>query len=473
MFPRIIALSLVILTVALPPGTFAQTEDYIANWGLPDHPLGRRIAHLLEAISRDDEAFTREFVENGLHPSFLEMGPVDMHVEQFAMMRAQLGKFEVDDVDLQGPLRGELVLRASSGDRILLSVEIEENEPHRLVGIDLEPYDTDLEIPGFADLDEVHAYLTNLAGANKFSGVVLVERKDESRFLRAYGMANKKLKVENAPDTRFNVGSITKSFTAVAVMQLVEEGKIDLDDLLGKYLLEFPAGIGNKVTVRQLLAMESGFGDYFGSPEFRDRRTQIRTIDDLLDILKGFDLEFEPGTDRRYSNAGYVILGGIVERASGMTYFDYVEKNIFEVAGMSGSSFPEYALEDDLIAMGYTNDGVSGSNDFTETYLDFFTPLGNPSGGSFSSAEDLLRFNRFLLWNRLLDEEHTTLLLNFFEEGAERPSRYGVAGGAPGVSAVSITDGDSGVTVIVLSNRDEPLGERIGQAIFKMLSNGS
>ena len=140
---------------------------------------------------------------------------------------------------------------------------------------------------------------------------------------------------------------------------------------------------------------------------------------------------------------------------------------------MSGSSFPEYAAEDDRIAMGYTNDGDSGSSGFTETYLQFFTPLGNPSGGSFSPAEDLLRFNRALFDNQLLTAENTTLLLNFFEEDAERPARYGVAGGAPGVSAVTISDTGLGAIVIVLSNQDEPLGEKIGQAIFKMLSNDS
>ena len=470
---KILIVTSVITALASPPGASAQADDYHSRWGLPDDPFGRRVGQLLEAISRDDEAFTRDFVENGLHPSFLEMGPVDMHMEQFGMMRAQLGDFGVEDIDLEGPYRGELILRASSGDRVLLSVELEEIEPHRLAGVGLEPYDPELEIPEFAGLEEVDGYLSELAGANKFSGVVLVDRKDAEPVVRAYGMANKKRRIENTPDTRFNVGSITKSFTAVAIMQLVEEGKIDLDDLLGKYLLEFPSEIGNKVTVRHLLGMESGFGDYFGYPKFRKRRSKIRTIDDLLDILKDFELEFEPGTDRRYSNAGYVILGGIIERASGMTYFDYVEKNIFKVVDMSGSSFPEYADDGDRIAMGYTNDGDSGTSDYTENYLSFFTPLGNPSGGSFSTGEDLLRFNKFLLWDRLLNEEHTILLLNFFEDREERPSRYGVAGGAPGVSAVSISDRDLGISVIVLSNYDEPLGEKIGQAIFKMMNNKS
>jgi CubicO group peptidase (beta-lactamase class C family) len=469
MFLKVFVLSLVIGSLIQPIPASAQAEDAVSRWGLPDDPLGNRIAQFLEVIRRDDEALTREFVENGLAQSFLEMGPVEMHMEQFASIRNQLGAFEVEDIMLHGPDRGELVLRAASGDRILLSMEIEEIDPHRLVGIGLSPYDEELEVPGFANLGEVGEYLGELAAANKFSGVVLVKQGEETPFLEAYGMANKHLGIQNTSDTPFNVGSITKSFTAVAVLQLVESGKIDLDDLLGKYFLEFPATIGNSVTVRQLLAMKSGFGDYFGSREFREQRADIRSIDDYIQIFKGFDLDFKPGTDRRYSNVGYVILGGIIEKASGMTYFDYVQKNIFDAAGMAGSSFPEYA--GDGIAMGYTNDGDSGRRDYSEDYLGFFTPLGNPSGGSFSTAEDLWRFNMLLLWDRLLNKEHTKLLLNFFEEGGERRARYGVAGGAPGVSTVSFTDRDLETTVIVLSNYDEPLGERIGQAIFKMLTN--
>jgi CubicO group peptidase (beta-lactamase class C family) len=464
----------VVMIVAVPaPAVLGQAGgggNGDTDWDLPDSVLGRRLGQLLDMLSGDDAALTREFVKTVLTPDFLEMGPMEMHLEQFASMRETLGTFTVDDIRIQG-LRADLVLASGDGSRTDLHVELQDIEPHRIAGLGMRPHDPDLEIPEFTDLDQVHAYLTRLGGSNKFAGVILVDQKDTSEFLHAYGMANKVRGAENTPGTRFNVGSITKSFTALAVMQLVEAGKIGLDDPMSKYLPQFPSEIADRVTVRHLLRMESGYGDYFGSPVFQARRPVMRTIDDFLNVFKGFTLDFDPGTDQEYSNTGYTILGGIIEKASGMTYFDYVKKNIFEPAGMTGSGFPEYraANDDPTIAMGYTNDGPRGLRGYRETNLELFTVRGNPSGGSYSTARDLVRYNRALRGNKLLGAESTTLLLNFFQEGKERPTRRGIAGGAPGVSAVLLEDTKAGCTVIVLSNYDEPLGENIGQAVFTMV----
>jgi CubicO group peptidase (beta-lactamase class C family) len=461
-----------IVAVSAPAvlGQAGSGGDDDTNWGLPDTVLGHRLEQLLDVLSRDDEAATREFVETVLTPDFLEMGPMDIHLEHFASMRETLGTFTVDDIRIQG-LRADLVLTSESGARTDLHVELEDIEPHHVASLGMRPHDPDLEIPEFTNLDEVHAYVSRLGDANKFAGVVLVERKGAPEFLHAYGMANKERGVKNTANTRFNVGSITKSFTAVAVMQLVEVGKIGLDDPMSRYLPAFPPDIADRVTVRHLLRMESGYGDYFGSPVFQARRPVMRTLDDFLDVFTDFSLDFEPGTDRQYSNTGYAILGGIIEKASGMTYFDYVEKNVFARAGMTGSSFPEYAAarDDDGIAMGYTNDGPRGLRGYRETNLEMFTVRGNPSGGSYSTARDLVRYTRALRGNELLNAANTTLLLNFFQEGEDRPSRRGIAGGAPGVSAVLLEDTSAGCTVVVLSNYDEPLGENIWQAVFTMV----
>ena len=127
MFHRMLISGLLAILIT-PLAAFSQEPEAPDRWGLPDDPLGRRIGQLLDVLSQDDEAFTREFVENALHHSFLEMGPVEMHLEQFSRMREQLGAFEVDNIELQDPTRGELILRTASGERILLSVEIEEIE---------------------------------------------------------------------------------------------------------------------------------------------------------------------------------------------------------------------------------------------------------------------------------------------------------------------------------------------------------
>lgn len=443
---------------------------------LPDDPqtvppVERRAEEMFDILRSSDAGALRTFIEEALHPSFFEMGPVDVHVEQFGRIREALGDFDVDDIRVSGPHRGDFVLRSESGAAFVLHLETEPIEPFRLAGVGLRPHDPDRDIPAYSSLEEADAHLRRLADKNEFSGVVLVAREGEPDWVRAYGMANKEKGIPNKPETRFDVGSITKSLTGVAVMQLVERGKIDLEAPMSRYLDGFPPEIADRVRVIDLLRMESGYGDYY-TRAFLDRREDFVTIPDYLELFKTFSLEFEPGTKQRYSNVGYVILGGIVERVSGMTYHDYVREQIFEPAGMSGSSFRGLLSDDPLAAVGYTNDGPSGERGYVETNRSILDLRGNPSGGSFSPAADLLRFNRHLRANRLLNEANTTFLLNFYEEKPDRPATRGVAGGAPGVSAVSLEDTDAGVTVIVLSNYDEPLAEDVGKQIFRMLRDG-
>ena len=214
--------------------------------------------------------------------------------------------------------------------------------------------------------------------------------------------------------------------------------------------------------------MRSGFGDYYVRA-FNDRIDEFKTISDYLELFRTFELEFEPDTDERYSNVGYVILGGIVEAVTGTTYHDYVSKHIFEPAGMTGSSFRGRDEDDPLAAIGYTNHGPSGRKGFVETNRALLDVRGNPAGGSFSPAVDLLRFNRALRNDDLLSREGTTLVLTRFRSEDQRPSVTGTAGGAPGISAVNLEDAKAGVCVIVLSNHDEPMAELIGEQIFGLL----
>jgi CubicO group peptidase (beta-lactamase class C family) len=237
---------------------------------------------------------------------------------------------------------------------------------------------------------------------------------------------------------------------------------------MGRYLKGFPEEIAGKVSVRQLLRMESGYGDYF-TPEFDRRRKSLKSVSDYLDWFRTFRLEFEPGTQKRYSNVGYVLLGGIVESASGLTYEDYVRKHVFAPAGMKSSTFRDLSVEDPKSAIGYTNHGVTGERDYVETNHAVMEVRGTPAGGSFCTADDLLRFHRALRANRLLGEKGTTFLLRGYEDGPDRPAVRGIAGGAPGVSAVSLEDAGEGLTVIVLSNLDEPLAENVGEQLFRTL----
>lgn len=194
--------------------------------------------------------------------------------------------------------------------------------------------------------DEVAKYLEK----KPFQGTVLIEKNGEIILKQAYGYANAEDKIPNKTDTIYEIGSVTKQFTAVGIMMLVEGGSISLDDTLDKYLPEYP--YASKITIRQLLNMTSGIGDFLGNKsilhnlgldnaeDYFDRRMSKEiTHEELLKYINKEELQFEPGTQYAYSNTNYYLLGMIIEKLSGMSYEEYITANIFKPLGMSSTSF--------------------------------------------------------------------------------------------------------------------------------------
>jgi CubicO group peptidase (beta-lactamase class C family) len=204
-------------------------------------------------------------------------------------------------------------------------------------------------------LQQIEKEIKRAAAEDKFSGVVLVAQNFQPIFFKAYGYASKEFSVPNQLNTRFNLGSINKIFTKIAIGQLAHKGKLSLDDRLGKFMPGYPnAETREKVTVRHLVNMTSGIGDFFG-PEFRDTpKDFIRHNRDYLRFFASKPLAFEPGSREMYSNGGYVVLGEIISAASGMDYYEYVRKNIFEPAGMKDSDWFEADAVVGNVAEGYT-----------------------------------------------------------------------------------------------------------------------
>ena len=167
-------------------------------------------------------------------------------------------------------------------------------------------------------------YIEGLANKNDFSGTVLIAKNGNPVYTKAVGFAHKGFKVLNKLDTKFNLGSLNKSFTAVAILQLVEKGEIQIDDPIGKYLDYFPKNIAEKVTIRQLLSMRSGWGDYWDNEYFLAHKNQLRTVSDYMEFIKDIPLDFEPGTKMQHCNTGYEVAGAIIEKVSGLDYFDYI-----------------------------------------------------------------------------------------------------------------------------------------------------
>lgn len=292
--------------------------------------------------------------------------------------------------------------------------------------------------------------LDSLTKAGEFSGVAVVAKNGVPVFQRAYGMADRERGVANNTETAFNLGSINKVFTQIAILQLRAAGKLDLDSTLSTYWPDYPnKEVARRITIRQLMRHTSGIGgNIFGLPA-GGKRSDIRTLKDYLPLFVNEPLAFEPGTRNAYSNAGYVVLGLLIERLSGDDYYSYVREHIFKPAGMTRTaSFSVDSLPPNT-AIGYTR----GREDAPATAplrpnVSDLPGRGSSAGGGYSTAQDLVRFVQALRENRIP---------NGLQPG------LGIAGGSGGINAVVEGALPGGYDLVVLTNLDPPAAERVAR----------
>ncbi|NIR46996.1 beta-lactamase family protein, partial [candidate division KSB1 bacterium] len=198
----------------------------------------------------------------------------------------------------------------------------------------------------------------------------------------------------------------------LAIAQLLEDGKINLQDKISTYLPDFPKDIAEKVTIEHLITMKSGMGHYWND-RYWANYTKIRTVDDLMAIIKDEPLDFEPGTKRRYSNSGFIVLGAIIEEVTGQSYYDYVRENIYEPAGMTNTACYEMDQIVPNLAIGYTvNRSKSPYNDNKlQNNLFLHAIKGSPAGGGYSTLDDLFSYAKALKANKLAGRNYTNLVL--------------------------------------------------------------
>ena len=319
---------------------------------------------------------------------------------------------------------------------------------------------------------ELDNYLANLVAENKLSGVVLVAKDGVTVASKVAGIANK---ATNAPidlNTKFNLGSMNKMFTAVAIAQLVQAGKLSFTDTVGKQLLDYPnKEVAAKVTIHHLLTHTSGLGMYWND-KFMAQRDKLLTVAAHLPLFATDALAFPPGEKFQYSNAGYMLLGAIIEKVSGQDYYSYVQEHIYKPAGMNDTGFYEPGKPIPNLAVGYTRMSLNGQPQ-TEIRDNESTReiKGGPAGGGFSTAPDLVRFQQALFSYKLLDKAHTELVTTGKVDGPGGKSRYGYGfgdsnsdgkhivghnGGAPGIAANLDMFPESGYTAVELMNADPP-----------------
>lgn len=398
--------------------------------------------------------------------------------------RAATGGFELKKAEASTPSQFTALVQERDSDQFArLVLEVEPAEPYRITRLDLRavPRPPEFAVPRMTEDQLAAALRTRLdadAAADRFAGAVLVARNGRTIFSGAYGLADREKKIPNTLATRFRIGSMNKMFTATAVLQLVQAGKIKLDGNVGKYLPDYPnKDIATQVTIHQLLTHTGGTGDFFG-PEFDAHRLELRTLQDYVQLFGTRAPAFEPGTRWAYSNYGMLLLGVIVERVSGAIYYDYVRDHVYAPAGMTstGSQPEDEAVPDRSI--GYTKrDGVWKPNTDTLPYR------GTSAGGGYSTVEDLVRFASALTAGKLLDAHHTELLTTgkvdtggggkyaygFSETTLQGVRSFGHGGGAPGMNGDLKIYPQTGYVVAVLANLDPPAASRVSDFIGNRL----
>lgn len=315
---------------------------------------------------------------------------------------------------------------------------------------------------------QLNAAVDKAVAEDRFSGVVMLAKDGKPLLARAVGMADPAKGIANRADTKFNLGSINKFMTRVAIGQLASAGKLSMDDTIRKHLPDYPSPAADKITIQQLLDHRSGLGDIFGD-KFMAAHASLRKLSDYLPLFADAPLEFEPGTSQRYSNAGFVVLGLIVEKVSGQSYYDYVRDHIAKPAGLTDTA--SYAVDDDVPnrAIGQTKRGPEGPLPQRRDNTGTLPARGSSAGGGYSTAPDLLRLSQALLADKILSKQWTDwLFTGKVDSGGKRG--LGVAGGSPGVNAV--LEIAPPYTLIVLSNFDPPSAEEIAREGRKIVGMG-
>jgi CubicO group peptidase (beta-lactamase class C family) len=302
---------------------------------------------------------------------------------------------------------------------------------------------------------QLEAYLKPFGETGNFTGAVLVARKGRVLFRHAYGMTNYELRVPNSPATRFHIASVSKPFTAMAILQLEEQGRLSISDLVSHFVPDFPNG--DRIKLEHLLTHTSGIPNVNDLPDYDTFARSPHTIEQLVAKFSGLALDFQPGSNYHYSNSNYNLLALILEKVSGESYGDYVRKHILDPAGMQNTGHHGEALRlIPLSASGYEPAGIDSYE--KAPYLDWTNKTGN--GSLYSTVDDLYRFDRALNTDALLK---MTTRQKYFVEG--RGNRFGwfnrkrgahrvmsSNGRSPGFTAQLDRFPDDDLTVIVLSN---------------------
>ncbi len=447
---------------------------------IPDSPAGKQLSGFLIAFNSGQRPAIKEFFSKNLvappdNPGFYD-GMADDHIALYK----STGGFELRKIAKAEPATITALVQAkSTGIWSVLDIYLKAAppdyvlpvEPYQIVGLGQHITEAPVEFLSPRKLSNAQIsaradeLMKVLVASDSFSGTVQVWKGNLPIYAKGFGLAHKSPDLPNGVDTEFNLASITKMFTAVAVAQLVEAGKLSYTDTVEKIIPDYPnKEVAQTVTVSQLLSHTSGMiGGRELAMKFPDPSNAL-TIDDRLKDFENEPLKSPPGQQYGYSNAGYILLGKIIEKVSGQSYYDYVRDHIFKPAGMEHTGFPLKTQLPKNAATGYM-DAPNGKRLDNSVALDL---KGAPNEGAYSTGGDMARFHTALVSGKLVNSQSLRQLWTGVTDNGKEEYGYGAriveyngvriighGGGWQGITNEFDMYPDQGVTVVVLSNYDD------------------
>jgi CubicO group peptidase (beta-lactamase class C family) len=465
----------------------ASTASAQSDAAIPDTAAGNQLKAWLRVFDSGDDQVFKRFISNHYSKSLLTENDAAYRADRAARTYLDTEGFRIRDVEKSAP--HEIVVLAQARLTELwfrLTMKVASAPPHLITEYTSQRIQPPAKFPPRKltqqqFLQETRRFMNRLAAADAFSGTLLIAKDGKPIFKSVHGLASKAYKVPNRLDTKFSVASVGKMFTAVAIAQLAEQGKLSFNDPVGKHLPDYPnKDVARKVTIHHLLTHSSGLGDTY-SAKYICRKGILKQIKDWFPLFVDDPkpLAFEPGARWQYSNQGFILLGAIIEKVSGENFFEYVRKHIFQPAGMVNTDYHEGDRDTPNLAMGYTNFEDLGEDNY-QFHLGerrnvslYNGARGGPTGGANSTLDDLLRFSRALRENKLISAKSVALLTStkilarkydanqtywgygFELQLIDGKRVIGHGGGDFGVSSGIRWYPDSGnYTVVVLSNYD-------------------
>lgn len=379
--------------------------------------------------------------------------------------RESVGQLQLLEVKSDTPTRVDALVLSEWGNAMLASIIFEDDDDFAFDQMRFESVPTpDAFKPDPMAweilVQEATRRLNGLEAEGKLSGGFLMSCKGQQDFEWYGGLADREASIPVSAATRFRMASLGKMFTAVAILQLADAGRLSLDDPLSRHLPEYPnQTVARAITLRQLLNHTSGTGNVFND-EFPKISASLKTHKDYWRAFASEALEFDPGTKEGYSNYGYILLGSVIEAVSGQSYYDYVEQHIFHPAGMTSTGAePETASIPDR-ANAYTE--IEGKWVRETAMLPW---RGTAAGGGYTTSRDLVKFATALQEGMLISAESLGAATRpqnlkgwygygFMVSGDGHDRQFGHEGGAPGMNGILNVRPAQGCTVVGLSNFD-------------------